>query len=846
MRTEELNKSKNSQVDSTLSSLCTKWMQLNEALEILQDVNATKCDDVAETMANGTVNKFILYSMLDEFKLNDDQNPSIFNINIQRKKGYIGLGFISHILDEKSGFVYILDVLTMPDPVIMYGDKPKPLSHTPRPGELFGYLFQNKYLVRAIRMEYERSRDMSQKNQYTALLIDIGCKICIDIDSHASHLFEVTEEARKCASFAKAAHLINIPPNVCIYDLLHARVQYKVLCNEGDYMLADILNEGADPFKQLDQWNFYMYFMGQNLDDMPRLIERNKNRKAVFDAKSAAAAEASKQSHKTGDNYNPFADPEMYEIKNVPIIPLTDKANPFYSDLDNLNSSKQLQPKCVNFKVTKILANSSKNIISKMDERRVDIKTKALNHDAEHYAKLVNVATSIPGSATDFANFGRNVEHIRPLKDSRSKTQTANQASNMETISKPKIISNQQSTEVQKSVLIPYNESKTAELKSIPAASLNVKAKPFYSDSVADTAKETNKLNINVTNTMIKVSNDADKENIQLLVPNTPKTDDNHLRMKEKLEKEPKNCTGAIESIPNASKDLEHFDRRFQRIQHMVEKKSVDHPLIDLQPATNAARKEKTMSSEPIKEKELPQPAKPKQTAPSIQRIQSVASQQSDFLPPPNPPSIGDSVEILYQQSVSVEEFYAVIPRDPARDGFEVNEFTIYFNSNENVKGLQQYDEHCQPKLNERVVALYEESFYRAKVISIIDEHVFQVFYVDYGTCAKVNTLHLFKYDAQKWDEYPAYALHFRINRVKEIDLWDYNARWCLEQIMASECRATVVNIEHCEKTQRTTYVVDLEDENRLDIAETLIHKNLARFDNTAATHHSKKPIQSN
>lgn len=842
MRTEELNKSKNSKVDSVLSSLCTKWMQLNEALEILQDVNTTKSNDVAENMANGTVNKFILYSMLDEFKLNDDQNPSIFNINIQRKKGYIGLGFISHILDEKSGFVYILDVLTMPDPVVMFGDKPKPLSHTPRPGELFGYLFQNKYLVRAIRIEYDCSRGTSQKNQYTALLIDIGCKICIDIDSHASHLFEVTDEARKCASFAKAAHLINIPPNVCIYDLLHARVQYKVLCNEGDYMLADILTEGADPFKQLDEWNFYMYFMGQNLDEMPRLI-RNKNRKAVCHAKSAAAA--SKQPHKTGDNYNPFADPELYEISNVPIIPLTDKANPFYSDLDDMNSPKQFQPKCVNFKVTKILTNSSKNIISKMDDKRVDIKTKAINNNANHHANRVNVATSIPGSATDFANFGRNVEHIRPLRISRSKAQTANQASNMETISKSKSISNQLSTDVQKSVLIPFDEPKNAEPKSIPAASLNVEAKPFFSDSVADTTKETNKFNINVTNTMTKVSSDADKENNHRLVPNTPKMDDNHLRMEGKIAKEPKNCTGAIESIPNASKDSAHFDRRIQR-NHMVEQKSTDHPLVDLQPTTNAANKEKTMASGPIKEKELPQPAKLKQTAPSIQPIQSVASQQSDFLPPPNPPSIGDSVVILYQQSVSVEEFYAVVPRDPARDGFEVNEFTIYFNSNENVKGLQQYDEHCQPKLNERVVALYEESFYRAKVISIIDEHVFQVFYVDYGTCAKVNTLHLFKYDAQKWDEYPAYALHFRINRVKEIDLWDYKARWCLEQIMASECRATVVNIEHCKKTQRTTYVVDLEDENRLDIAETLIHKNLARFENTAATHHSKKPIQSN
>lgn len=69
---------------------------------------------------------------------------------------------------------------------------------------------------------------------------------------------------------------------------------------------------------------------------------------------------------------------------------------------------------------------------------------------------------------------------------------------------------------------------------------------------------------------------------------------------------------------------------------------------------------------------------------------------------------------------MSVEEFYAVITDDPTRNNVQVNEFTIFFNETENVKKLVPYNLNHKPKLNDKVVALYEESFYRAKVISFL------------------------------------------------------------------------------------------------------------------------------
>lgn len=200
-------------------------MQLNAKLEKVDCINITETDTT-----NGTANKLILYSILDEFNLNESQKPQSPNIQVDRKAGYSGLGFISHIANETQGTVYILDVMSMPDPFILFGSTLKPLTHVPLPGEMFAYIYQEKYLFRAIRSAYEYREQNSSKttNQFGAMLIDIGCMIRVDIKPNYRDLYEVTQAAKIIPAYAKMCHLVQIPTKMSVYDLLHTRVQYKV------------------------------------------------------------------------------------------------------------------------------------------------------------------------------------------------------------------------------------------------------------------------------------------------------------------------------------------------------------------------------------------------------------------------------------------------------------------------------------------------------------------------------------------------------------------------------------------------------------------------------------------
>lgn len=90
-------------------------MQLNAGLEKLDYINIKSNQNDVHNTTNGTANKLILYSILDEFKLNESQKPQSPNIDVDRKAGYVGLGFISHIADETKGTVYILDVRFLHD-----------------------------------------------------------------------------------------------------------------------------------------------------------------------------------------------------------------------------------------------------------------------------------------------------------------------------------------------------------------------------------------------------------------------------------------------------------------------------------------------------------------------------------------------------------------------------------------------------------------------------------------------------------------------------------------------------------------------------------------------------------
>lgn len=251
--------------------------------------------------------------------------------------------------------------------------------------------------------------------------------------------------------------------------------------------------------------------------------------------------------------------------------------------------------------------------------------------------------------------------------------------------------------------------------------------------------------------------------------------------------------------------------------------------------------KHNATEKEPIKLSETVKLADQKATCNGYSTVQSSSI---GFPQPKNLPQVGDTIKILFQVLESVETFYATMVNDPERD-MAVNEFSVMLNDAENTQHLEPYGteshDFITPKLFDKVLAVYEDEYYRAQVISVIDEHAFQVFYVDYGNCAKVKTAQLFKYDS-KWDKYPAYALRFRLNDIEETNPWDYQARDALEKILVADCDATILRIQYCEKTKRTTYVVDLYDENGLNVAETLVQKNMAIYTEECPNKQFKRP----
>lgn len=601
-------------------------MQLNVALKKLERINVTTDPKDVQNQTNTTANQMIMYSMLNEFNLNESVKPSnSSNGNVVYHTDYTGLGFISHIVNESSGIVYILDVLSMPDTEILYGVTPKPLTHVPVPGEMFGYVYQENYMVRAVRLDYEPNSD----RQYSALFIDIGCVVRIGIESN--DLYEVTQVAKSIPSYAKMCRLVQVPVNINIFDLLHTRIHYNVLCNDNSLMLIDVVSPGINPFaiEHQNEWNFYMYFFGNNL---------NKDIEATTELET-----------------DPL--PPAYQLNDL---------NPF----NNLMASTSNSP------------------------------TFKINDD---------------GASKPTEN--ENTDEIIENDDIPDETN-----------------------------LIEFNPLQ-CNIKSITIKPLNGSFHPIDLDA-------------------------------------------------------------NLESNNNMSTSFDVTDNMFLEPKIMPAK-SIQEVNVTRKPSTSTDYVKKKLK-------------------------------------------IGQHLRILYQHMVSVEEFYACLPRDLAYK-MEVDRFSLLFNKKIYTRHLEPYTDDCRPKLYDKVVAMYnaadaKPAFYRAKVIAIVDTHVFRVYYVDYGNCATVRFSKMFKYD-DMWDEYPEYVLHFRLNGVMECKAWDYDAKKGIEDIMRFECMATVVNIEHCEKLNRTTYIVDVLDVNRLDVAKTLIRKSLAlpnekaSLTNPLQKHHSECDI---
>ncbi|XP_031620710.1 uncharacterized protein LOC116339147 isoform X2 [Contarinia nasturtii] len=658
IKSAQINDLESSKTDVVLSSLCTKWKQFNVGLQKFDRINATTNSNDIQNQTNTTANQLTMYSILDELKLNDSKKPShTTNGETVRKSDYMGLGFISHIVNESSDILYITDVQSMPDPLILYGAVPKRLTRTPVPGEMFAYVYQEKYMVRAVRLEYEPN---SPDHQYSALFVDIGC--VVRISTGPNELYEVTQVAKSIPPYAKMCRLIRVPDDKSIFDLLHTRVHYKVICNDNSLMLIDVIGPGVNPFaiEHQNEWNFYMYFFDMNKATSPSILPSKQN------------------------DFNPF---NGISTTNMP------------------QDKSELAEKSMDVADNNTIKNDDVSCQLKLNDFNLDKTTSRLKqNDFNPFNEI-----SIPNTAQAIPELVEN-------KDAADNFNVKNDDVSYQL--KPNIIN-----------LLQRNY----KITSFTIEPLNRSLNPF------DANIKTVEMNNNISHTTDELN-----ENLLLAPKITP-----------------------TKSIINKN-----------------------------------------------------------QTQPR--------SIMADFVKPKKL-QIGQKLKLLYQHMISVEEFYASLPNDSYK--MKVDKFSIYFNKKMYTRHLEPYTDECTPMLYDKVVAMYnatdaKQKFYRAKVVGVIDKHVFRVFYVDYGNYAKVKVSQIFKYNSM-WDEYPEYVMHFRLNRIKECKPWDYLAKRGIEQIMRAECSATVVGIEFCEKLKRTTYVVDLRDENRLDVASTLFKKNLALLDET-------------
>lgn len=735
-------------------------MQLNAGLERLDDIRTGGgTDNDAQKMTTATGNKFVMYSILDEFKFNDSTAPkaneSYGGGNIERERGYTGTGFISHIENEMTGLVYMVDACRTPDPVVLFGVKPQQLTKQPEPGEMFGFLWNEKYLVRAVRVEYESGVDVIQMRQYSAWLMDIGCSVRIDVKPTLRDHYEVTDMAKTIPAYAKRVQLAQIPDRTTVYDLLHVRIQYEVLFTENDLGFVNVRRAGANPFAidQQNEWNFFMYFIGHHLNACSS--HRLKNQSSPVEKAAAVAATTTtskmttaKRSHppEQPKNTNPFLN-GAYEIESIQMEPLTiTKGNPFHSDsMENLYETSHVKQKFVNFKLNKLLNIGAPH---QLPSKTVDRHTEHTQHHsqqtgtehrpiAEH--KILNGNAHAQPINNDVIE---TTVHLSQSAQRVTKAETDVQRQKHDKMEKSKVNGNLQQTkppQQQKSPSKPQQQQQQS-----PPKQLKQQQSP-------------------VTNIDLKINNNNDISS---------STTSNKPTMQNATEK------AASLKLPESAKWASQ------------------------KPLCNGNSKQPTSIGYPQ---------------------------------PKNLPQVGDNIKILLQVLESSEVFYATVVNDPERD-MAVHEFSLLLN---HVKNKEQYmfkqygtasDGFSKPKLFEKVLAKYaDECYYRAQVIGVIDEHTFHVFYVDYGNCAKVSTAQLFRYNS-KWDKYPAYALRFRINGIEEVNPWDYEARYTLEQLLNGDCDTNVVRIQYCEKTKRTTYVVDLYDENGLNVADTMVQKNMAIY----------------
>lgn len=232
-------------------------MRINSGFSKVKQING-KCDD----SDGATADQILLYLMIDEMKENDHNiqvaAPMPFS-NSLYKRGYVGDAFVTHLIDQIRGICYIINCESMPRLKGQFNQQLQSLEHIPEPREQFAYLYEGTMLFRAIRCdEFAPYTD----DRFDVFLTDIGCKIKVDINKSKQNFCVLSDTVKSVSGYMRKCQIVNMPRDLNTLDLLHTRIQYNIIFNDGETVYINILAKDAQDFyanQPDDQQNFYSY-----------------------------------------------------------------------------------------------------------------------------------------------------------------------------------------------------------------------------------------------------------------------------------------------------------------------------------------------------------------------------------------------------------------------------------------------------------------------------------------------------------------------------------------------------------------------------------------------------------
>lgn len=249
--------------------LSTNLMQLNSCFHALKQIDVNLLNDPDMS----TDNHFLQYFFLNEMKRPEHhiliESPAVMTDTVYYGTDRIGLAFVTHIADELRGICYIIDVMSMNKLHGLFGDALLPLEDLPEPQQMFTYLYHEKFLLRAVRID---QFDTQPSTVFQAYLIDVGCTITIDFVKCKRNHFMLANEVAAIPGLARKCQILNMPIDSNILDLLHERIEYKILLNDDENIFINVLKISHFD-KRKGEPNFYSYLWA----DLSKLSTMQQN-----------------------------------------------------------------------------------------------------------------------------------------------------------------------------------------------------------------------------------------------------------------------------------------------------------------------------------------------------------------------------------------------------------------------------------------------------------------------------------------------------------------------------------------------------------------------------------------